>query len=366
MFAGFQVVNDYLSLDDIVDYTLLFFRVLKRSQNVAAEGQFSPKSKQTRFGSFSAGNLNHHVSWNEVSLLCFGNLKAKRLRSQDKIPSYLSRFDSLTEKELLELDRLIGLCVPDDDYFKEFVIENEVNYVLSQLIDSTIIQTGDEPLLADGNNRFAASQAESKHSGSTGNSSHAGLDEYAENELYQRFLDDLKHDKLWQELNNLPYQQGKKCLANMFEMFKRTNQTVKEKRKQRSQNSFEKSMNEELNQQIVYCDHFAEDVPSVSEYLHYDARYIGRTEKESIRLMKMNYRLCHLEDFLKNSPAHNNEFDFYFGFWLNQIHKMLAQSDIIQVFGKFNSAEIEKVFFIVSHRLWVPIFDMLDSFSFRR
>ncbi|XP_027199039.2 uncharacterized protein LOC113793244 [Dermatophagoides pteronyssinus] len=119
-------LENFFDQNDLIDITLLFFRLLKTLLlDIGDNSQFlqykNPK------GSFNWRDLS--ISMNSTSF------PKRLLKPKNNLSLYLSRFDYLNEEEIQELDELIGLDLSDEELFKSVFIEHNVKSCLNDVIE---------------------------------------------------------------------------------------------------------------------------------------------------------------------------------------------------------------------------------------
>lgn len=355
IYGSFSSVNEYFTPEDIVDYSLLFFRVLKRSKFENKDEDLT--SMYTPFNS-SVGDLQQQIDWKDIPVSINSHYKSKRqcLSSRDDLlPTYLDRFDSLTDEEAVDFDRLLGFEMPSDEYFREIILKNDVKCVLRGIIDKTVSGITDEYI--DWNyglhqqDQFSMNALDSENFEEHSEDIFPGdcdARELSEEELYALFYEDLRKKKIWNYLEKLPYEQITKHMEDMFELFKKSYFDSREKAQgEDSQKAFNTNLDYELNVQTVFYDKLPDADKYVSNNLRYDSTLLNENECDNIALLKMNYRLNHLESLLRNPTTKGSELEYYFGFWINSLMQLLTQHDMLKAFGAFNYQEIQKAFYIV-------------------
>ncbi|KPM04680.1 hypothetical protein QR98_0031310 [Sarcoptes scabiei] len=331
-------LNEYFEPNDLVEYTVLFFNFLKKSQNFL-------QNKTNSNISWNIGNLHQTTCWDDLSSSISLRSSHKRLKKNGPdLSDYISKFDLLTHEEKSNLDRILGIELPDDDYFKSAYVENIAKFVLKNLIDSvcddlygdySIIHIGKDEMLK----KIKAKQHDSEENESTQE------EMMKEEKLFRVFVDELQKKKFWDKLkkSHMPLEQLTNYLSNnMFDLWLKSRKNSLDAL---SNDEVENNILEDLDESFVF-DSLPNDGNYQSISLKFDSSIIEKNENEAIESMKTNYRLMYLEILNQKPASYETELDYYFGSWLDEILKLLAEASFQECFGSVDYCDIEKVFLI--------------------
>lgn len=352
IFNGFDSINEYFTTQDIIDYSMVFFRVLRRARNIHLE-EVKDRNESPKLSVFnsSIGDLKQRIYWRSIPVNVNVCCKSKSDYSDtDVLSNYINHFDSLTDNEAVDFDKLLGFELPDDKYFENVLLKNTVKYVLSKMIDKVSNEITDEYI--DWNHGLMHDQFSATNTYTESDFFESVFDEcddheLSEEELYFLFDNDLKEKKIWDHLSKFSYERASEYIQNMFQLFKKSYLESRDtKLKDNSQKRFNSNLDHQLDKQTVFCEKLPDDCNYVSHQLKFDTNLIN--ECDNISMLKMNYRLNKLETILNSQSNSGNELEYYFGFWIKRIMQILNQQEVILKMGTFSHEEIEKAFYIVS------------------
>lgn len=292
---------EYFDEDDIIDYTLLFFRILNRN----------------------VWNCDENCLLRKIAIPINFRASLKRPRNENDFT------DSLLNNDF-------------KNHFKNMYIDNSVKFILKNIIDDVVTMDNisdstNEYNLQSLRDKFLNNNVAKEDNIEKTNDSKKEINK----ELVESFFDDLKNFNVFDKYEYI-YDEFKNYFSNCF-----SNESTSAN-DSNSSHPFNEMVNyEDFNDSIFYSTP-SNETSYKSKYLNFDSTLIDKDEDEAIELIRTNFQLTYLEYINKKTKRHETELKCYFGSWLDKIFKLLSDSKINQYFNVQNNYLIEKVFYIVS------------------
>lgn len=307
---------EYFSTDDIIDYTLLFFRILRNSNACNRDGNFLLKKIATP--------INFRAS-------------LKRPRSENELNDSLSN-DNFNK------------------HFKNMYIDANIKFILKNIIDDVVFKNINPNCSNDHNLQSLHDQFQLNNNVIKKDNTEKKIESKKEinKELVESFFDDLKNFNVFDKYEYI-YDEFKNYFSNCF-----TAESTLSNDANTSDSINETILNDDdFNDSIFYSSPPNNEINYVSKYLNFDSTIIDKDEAEAIELIRTNFQLTYLEYLSKKTKRHETELKCYFGSWLDKILKLLSNNKIDKYFNYPNYYQIEKFFYIVSFNELISLIQLI-------
>lgn len=344
-----KVPEIFFSNDEIIDYSRLFFRVIKSTKSVKEvvdDESVTDNSYMSPSEPVSIGNQKQIVSWDDINCPLELSEKLVEMEHTALINHYLNEYDDLTEDERKEFDEQLGLDIPDDEHFKEMVLENDVRSVINSTVNEVVnllsqsSSSFDSYNASNGNfafiddpSSFKSSQEKSDVENTSTNPASTGTSE----RFFDYFFSQLKQNNILEKIISLPKDNRVQFLSNCFENFKVDSD--------RTQN-------------------FCESAPATSTEAETDLLEEIDTQLESF---KFCYRIFRIDTLYgEKMQLECKPLDGMFCFWVIQLREILESDGVKEHYGHYTWEEIVKAFFVVCFSSFILFIFILCNIFFSR
>lgn len=316
-----KISEFFLSNDDIIDFSRLFFRVIKSTKPIKQQVNDDDATNDYLFPSesFTIDNQKRTVEWDDINCPIELSEKLVEMEHADLINDYLEGYDDLDEDERKGYDEQLGLDIPSDELFMELALENEVKTVLNNTVNTVVDSlspTNDSfDSSADDPPSFKSSQ-DNQDVGNTSLSASGNTNEG----FYSYFLSQIKKKDVWEKMLLLSKDNRAQYLSNCFETFKIDSEKAAILRESAAE-AFDEE--EDEGQHIEGLESLAESLKFYFRIFRIDTLFGERLQ-------------------LERKPL-----DGKFGFWVIQLREILDNDQVKEHYGDFEWEEIVKAFYVV-------------------